>query len=890
MLWVSVFGILALLRVTCADKNEVTLLFPLFRLAPDDGASCPDARGCNGARGERPPTQCGAHRSSPARVQNSQVRTIALLQTARTVKRHKEFHNKRWEADENGMTGNTTVLQNLVKHKTPTLTTEVHFLEEGQNSLQAPISSSNHFHFDTVSVAMFCVIWLNITLLMAYTLLSLLRNSAELSQANRPVNITEGLTIAVRSNSHAAALGTLFVGCRMYLLEATDGTRKHEQGMKALMIVATAGLMLQIFLALLLPHIMNIEDESKSISELAGESTDCHPRLSQDAFKSHPWWICACSVQAGAMTCLYGGAGGIVSCIFMFEASTHDSSAHMSSAIICVFLLDAIFLLNQLHLFFKRCAGGLVGGVRIASLRARKAPMIAVLFLAARIRDLQLSPPQGGRSPWARLSSYVVVAAMTTEVVCSVIAGTPAMSNGEEEKIREAYHPEHTHPWVRRLQQLSAFMIFEGLILVSFSIFVTGPSAPLSSTLSCVLLLSLLFFMVHVFQFLASFATQLSKWGEIMRSTALSAGVCVSLCPMLSILFVACRMRALQLTSQQGSPQWWTENAMELCTFAIFIQVLCCMALPAFTGAATVVDPDGNAKFELPPMTVAYAVQAIKYIALLCLYGGLLTVCLGIFRMHPRMNDAKKEYHKELLSQIAIAIGIIFAASLLSSAKVIGLVVKWAIESIDESFLGVKMTVDKAALSFLHGYICINDLVVKNPQKPKFSSQALLKVDKVLIKIKMWRMLRSRFSEIEISTLVLDGIDVNYEVDVFGNSNIQTVVSCMAGGEGVAELQDCQGDQIQLIFKGLFQIQDIRTNIWNMRMGKLVTLGLGDVIDGGLHERFTGKVFAVVRGLVMMVMKKVLNTVLANARNLVKYAPSKCCPCCGCLAMCRLCQ
>ena len=44
--------------------------------------------------------------------------------------------------------------------------------------------------------------------------------------------------------------------------------------------------------------------------------------------------------------------------------------------------------------------------------------------------------------------------------------------------------------------------------------------------------------------------------------------------PMLAVLFIGLRMRALQITDNRGSPQKWAQQGMFLCTYAILMQVL----------------------------------------------------------------------------------------------------------------------------------------------------------------------------------------------------------------------------------------------------------------------------------------------------------------------------
>merc|ERR1719305_1734128 len=98
------------------------------------------------------------------------------------------------------------------------------------------------------------------------------------------------------------------------------------------------------------------------------------------------------------------------------------------------------------------------------------------------------------------------------------------------------------------------------------------------------------------------------------QETLLAAGISLSFAPLLCILFVACRMRSLQISQQQGNPQAWAQDCFFLCVFATYIQVGCCLALPIFTGAAAKIDADGNPTYDLRPMIGAYAVCIVKYV------------------------------------------------------------------------------------------------------------------------------------------------------------------------------------------------------------------------------------------------------------------------------------
>merc|ERR1719214_242018 len=77
----------------------------------------------------------------------------------------------------------------------------------------------------------------------------------------------------------------------------------------------------------------------------------------------------------------------------------------------------------------------------------------------------------------------------------------------------------------------------------------------------------------------------------------------VMFAPMLSMLFIGARMRALQLTKATdgtipptAGPQPWAQDAMFLSTWSVFVQVIMAIVVPCITGAKPEMDADGNLK------------------------------------------------------------------------------------------------------------------------------------------------------------------------------------------------------------------------------------------------------------------------------------------------------
>merc|ERR1719421_2269266 len=76
-----------------------------------------------------------------------------------------------------------------------------------------------------------------------------------------------------------------------------------------------------------------------------------------------------------------------------------------------------------------------------------------------------------------------------------------------------------------------------------------------------------------------------------------TAKTTVQFAPMISVLFIATRMRALQISNNMGAPQGWAQDGMYLCSWALLVQFLMCLIVPLFTGKKYQTDSlDGKTK------------------------------------------------------------------------------------------------------------------------------------------------------------------------------------------------------------------------------------------------------------------------------------------------------
>eukprot|EP00927_Polykrikos_kofoidii_P040796 TRINITY_DN34807_c0_g1_i1.p1 TRINITY_DN34807_c0_g1~~TRINITY_DN34807_c0_g1_i1.p1 ORF type:complete len:981 (+),score=169.07 TRINITY_DN34807_c0_g1_i1:160-2943(+) len=696
---------------------------------------------------------------------------------------------------------------------------------------QRPAQPPSELHFRPVSVTVWCVMVLAVQSFVICTALACSRNVDELAGLLQPSPTTGLLEVASRGAGVSAMVATLFVGCRMYVLATTEGLGEPPIWVKACMIIATCGLTLQIVITFLLPMVVKSEAaDIASFAAIAGDNCDAHLVLERKHFKDSFMTNLLFGKQVLVMIMIYGGSFGVVFGVSMIPSQTTEvSNAVISTCIMSVMYLAVYFFISGSRMFGQstdndsddnyyrelrasraagsldidsslektRCkhAGVLVFAGQAMSTSVRKAPMLAAVFLAARMRALHLDPPHGLPPPIAQTSFLIVTAALFVETVAAAVASSVGRASTAYYGVY-VFSEEGIAGWVRNF---FCGVIYVCLVPIFNSFFHATTSessiAPLAPTTLAVLRLAALFFFVDFAQWAVFvFEAVTKKRLSTLRDTVLAAGVGMGLTPFLAIIFIACRMRALQITQQEGSPQGWAQDLMHMSVFAIIIQVICCGLMPVFTNAATVVNADGQAEYDLRPMIGAYCVTFVKYVAFFGLHTGIIGQCVAIFAMTPETahRGDHTSYMKSCIRLIVTSILIILISLLLSSAKIVGLAIKFGIESADEVLLGTTIEVAEAKLSIFEGYVNVNGLTVYNPPavvgEQPWRCEHLLRFNRILVKINLWRLISSFGGTFEITAVILDGLEVHVEKpSLRGTSNIGLLLAHLMETVGPTE-------------------------------------------------------------------------------------------------------
>merc|ERR1719420_2390612 len=287
------------------------------------------------------------------------------------------------------------------------------------------------------------------------------------------------------------------------------------------------------------------------------------------------------------------------------------------------------------------------------------APMLSVLFLGVRMRAIQLSQGQTEKyqlpQPWVQQAMYTCTYAVLAQVILVLIM--PVFTGEWDVKCDKDGNLDMESMQVGGImgtvisvvRYIVMAALYGGFIVICYGAFVMKApkeiwgeegAPPVSPAVACTMNLATQFFLVYLGVALIKTTIELggsSPFLVKMQGLFTLAKFTVNFAPMLCILFIGARMRALQMDPKHGNPQKWAQNCFYLCTYSVMIQTLLVIVMPLVVsceckqGAS-----EGDVVFEMENPTIGIVIMAIRWICLLALYGGFTAVIYSVFVIeHP---------------------------------------------------------------------------------------------------------------------------------------------------------------------------------------------------------------------------------------------------------------
>jgi len=262
------------------------------------------------------------------------------------------------------------------------------------------------------------------------------------------------------------------------------------------------------------------------------------------------------------------------------------------------------------------------------------------------MRALQMDPVNGSPQAWAQNCFYMCTYATLAQVLISiavtlVLSGKAEVGQTQGEMVFTVEN-KGLGGLLSAMRYVIMFCIYIGFSCVIYSVFTLHhPKGPeytpeISVTMQCVINLTFQFFFIYLVIWVCVTIKEFTgyEWKLLINTMENMKGT-VAFCPMLAIMFVATRMRALLITNNKGAPQGWVQDGMYMATWSILIQFLIGLLVPICTGTATPCDEDGTPHYAPAHPIALYIVLALKWLTFIFLYGGLIAVITGLYTMTP---------------------------------------------------------------------------------------------------------------------------------------------------------------------------------------------------------------------------------------------------------------
>jgi len=530
----------------------------------------------------------------------------------------------------------------------------MHLLNAGHKG--AAVAGEEH-PTPEVSTTMKCVINLTIQYFIVYTCLAVVRTYNELNNTAPLTTAPKILSAACSTVNYAPMLAVLFIGTRMRALQLSGGNPDAydlpQPWVKNAMQCCAWSVLIQTIMVVLVPLVLGgepkVDKDGTPIVEGSG--------LMGKVFTA---------VKYIAMLGMYGGFTTVCIGAFMMEpvkALFPAGPPPVSPAVQCTMNLSTqyfavylgIALIKTYHEFNPKTKGSekLEGTLIMAQNTVNFAPMLCILFIGARMRALSMDPINGNPQKWAQNCFYLCMYSVLVQLI--MLMAIPLVLDGSLKKgsTEGDITFELPNPTMMAILTAMRYMVmlalYGGFTAVIYSVMVIEAPpgmtyVPVSPAMQCTMNLTTQFFFVYLVLWILvtvkQFTSGMDGFLNIAIPTMDSARATVQFCPMLSILFIGTRMRALQIrpASEGGAPQGWAQEGMFLCTYSLLIQVLMVMVLPLFTRGAPEMDADGNPKVKATGLG-AYALVAIRYTCFLALYGGVITLIYSLYTIEYATAD-----------------------------------------------------------------------------------------------------------------------------------------------------------------------------------------------------------------------------------------------------------
>merc|ERR1719158_1208344 len=495
-----------------------------------------------------------------------------------------------------------------------------------------------------------CILNLTLQYFVIYTALGITRTVLDFQgKDHKQSDMAIALKHASDTMFYAPMVCMMFVGFRMRVLQLTKGQGAPQEWVQFAMKSVTYSILATTLMVLIVPIVTPMKEvEVEETGEIKADSK-------QNPFESPLLQGIFNAIRYLTVIALYVGFGAVLVGLFKFtpDPAIWDGAVPpISPAVGCTVMLSTAFFLIYFLLAVSRTYSQFMGQGNTFTSKFE-----TVMTRAA--DTLGMAPMLCAQNCFWLCSSALLAQTCVAVVVPFLLNDVEVKKVDKKYKLEGDmdYQVADGQSWLAKGMSAFRFIImlcvYASAVAVVCSVFtIQHPDGkeltpPLSPTMQCVLNLAFQYFLIYALLWIFITVEDFTSFKLVEAKDAIeSAKSTVQFAPMLAVLFIATRMRALQMTDNKGAPQGWVQDGMYLATWSILIQFVMCLIMPFFTGKPYTPDSlDAPVSKENETNVSNYygalAVSIVRYTALISLLGGIATVAVGVFMMTPETANGR---------------------------------------------------------------------------------------------------------------------------------------------------------------------------------------------------------------------------------------------------------
>merc|ERR1719265_1855826 len=256
---------------------------------------------------------------------------------------------------------------------------------------------------------------------------------------------------------------------------------------------------------------------------------------------------------------------------------------------------------------------------------------------------------------WMYAATYSVLAMTIVALVVPLLTGEKAKideETGEPDKDHKPFQNTIAAVCFTVLKYLIMIGLYVGAISIIYGTYTYKPPAgswpgdeipPVSPAVECTMILTSMYFIVYAGIQAGKTLESFSGIDSSKLRGALQGAICTMFfAPMMAVLFIGARMRAMQMDPIKVPIQKWAQNCFYLCTYAVMMQCLLAIVVPLVIGGSVKKGDkgEGDVEYEVNNKMIGTCLIVFRWIVMFSIYLGLSAIIWSIFAIeHPKGKE-----------------------------------------------------------------------------------------------------------------------------------------------------------------------------------------------------------------------------------------------------------